>query len=225
MNTTARCRPIEESIRSLEAEKKGYQDELREASPPEKPYLTSQIKKLNQQLDAARRKLAQCQGIKPAPSPLPSILSGTATLTTTLPEAPGPYVLPVSIDARFTGDSGTYSRIAMTSFPKLEFPVGPIEVFGRLIEADVIITKQSGGEGTYRQGGISIPITLLFSNSANLTVFDSVLPLTLSTSAPGSPVNTNRAVKLVDSGVFAGGLALDGRSGTLVVDGSFSRTP
>lgn len=225
MNITARCRPIEQSIRSLEAEKKGYQDQLRDASPGEKPFLTSQIKKLNQQLAETRRKLAQCQGIEPAPSPLPSTLSGTATLTTTLPQAPGPYVLPMTIDVRFTGDRGTYTRIAMTSFPQLQFPVGPVEVFGQSVEADVIITKHSGGEGSYRQGDVSIPITLQFSNSANLTLFDSVLPLTLGTSAPGFPVNMNRTVRLVDSGVFAGGVALDGRSGTLVVDGSFSRTP
>ena len=217
------CQAIADEIAAMEAEKRDLQLELQSAPTNQKAFLAAQIKSLIRQVAAANVRLTNCimtsgPTAPPPPPPLDSVLSGTATLTTTFAQATGPFVVPVSIQATF---NGARTFVGITSFPPLtaqfNTPLGP---------NTCTITKASGGTGSYAAGQMSIPIVLHFDQSIDLPFFDedSNLSLVLSTNAPGQPVNTSGQIMLSGSGTFTGGV-LNGSSGTVAVDGAFNPVP
>jgi hypothetical protein len=215
------CQAIADDIAAMEGEKRGLQQELQTAAPGEKPAIVGQIKSLIKRISAASIRLTDCinshAGPPPAP-PLDTVLNGTATMTTTYGAAPGPFTAPVSIQVTF---NGARTFVAMTSFPPItatfSTPLG---------KNTCTITRSSGGTGSYAAGTLVVPITLHFDQSIDLPFYDedSDLPLILTTSSPGAPVDGAGHVVLAGTGTFTGGV-LGGSMGSITLDGTFATHP
>jgi len=222
MPIPAACQGIADEIAGLEAERTDLQLELQQAPTNQKAGLARQIKAINGKLLVARNQLVDCLATQPKdpppPPPLEAQLAATVTLTTTKPEAPGPYQMPVVIGVIL---NGARTFISLTSFPDVatsfDTPVG---------RNTTTVSRSSGGSGSYSGGEINIPVTLHFDQSIDLPFIDedSDLPLVLSTSAPGSPVDAGGQVSLVGTGAFVGGF-LAGANGTISIDGRFTPAP
>jgi hypothetical protein len=144
--------------------------------------------------------------------PLPSTFTGTAVLTTTHPNARGPFPWNVSLTVKFTN---CRANIGITNFPPI------IKSFDTPLGTNrSTVTMQEGGFGNFESsnGNLDIPITLGFVNSISF-FGNSTLPLRLT----GGGTNGN--ITLMGTGTFMGG-ALGGSQGTVsITNGSFSPTP
>ena len=142
-----------------------------------------------------------------------SHFTGTAALTTTRDEAPGPYNSDINLTLDFTDCRGT---IRITNFPPLtshsETRVG---------SNTSTMTMVSGGAGrfTSTSRSISMPITLGLQNSLAI-LGNSTLPLTLT----GAIDPATGTATLRGTGTFSGG-QLGTYQGTVVVTGTFSPAP
>lgn len=222
MPVPAECQSIADHIAELEGDRRMWQEELQQAAPGQKAGLARQIKSLTKQLAVAHNQLTDCLAalppLPPPPPPLASTLSAELTLTTSHPAAPGPFAVQASISVIFDGPR---TFIALTSFPA--FAATFATAFG---PNTTTITRKSGGTGSYSAGEIRTPVTLHFDQSIDLWLYeeDSDLPVILTTTNPGSPVDGNGAVTLVGSGTFIGGF-LAGSTGTVTIIGSFLPIP
>ena len=142
-----------------------------------------------------------------------SHFTGTAALTTTREEAPGPYNSDIDLTVDFTDCRDT---IRITNFPPLtshsETRVG---------SNTSTMTMVSGGAGrfTSTNRSISMPITLGLHNSLGI-LGNSTLPLTLT----GAIDPATGTATLRGTGTFSGG-QLGTYQGTVVVTGTFSPAP
>lgn len=214
------CQGIQDEIDGLEAERAQLQEELTGAGPAEKMALLRQIVAINRQLAPLRKQLDECIRSHPEPPPVPPIVAifvGTTTLTTTDPNAPGPFYNDVTLQLQIVEQT-----ITITAFPPLS-----TDPFSTPLGSDTVtVTRSAGGSGRYDVGGIRghifMPITLQFRHSLP-GVVDSELSLDLSTDPPGSPLVPEPFgyVKLEGSGRFVGGYFND-KTGTLIADGRIS---
>lgn len=140
---------------------------------------------------------------------------GTAELTTTRAEAPGPYRSDVNLTIEFTDCAST---IHITNFPPL---TSNFET--SLGSNTATTTLASGGTGRFisATGAISLPITLLLRNSLGV-LGNSTLPMTLT----GTMDRATGRATLRGTGRFSGGqLGTSSSDGTIVVSGIFSSHP
>ncbi len=148
--------------------------------------------------------------------PLTSTFAGRGELTTTHPNAPGPFPADVNLTVTFT-DCRTLINI--TNFP-------PIRGSSQNPPNRSTVTMIGGGSGRFdsSNGAIAIPITLKLENS-NPFFGNSTLQLELVAAGVADMENsaTGQAT-LRGTGTFVGG-ALDGHQGTLVIPGTFSPRP
>ncbi len=157
----------------------------------------------------------QVERVDTMPPPAPSIIgvhfTGTAVLTTSRDEAPGPYNADVNLTVDFTDGRRI---IHITNFPPLlsnsDTPLGP---------NTSTMTLVSGGSGSFVSFRIQMPVTLGLQNS-NAFFGNSTLPLTLT----GVLDPATGSVTLTGTGTFSGG-QLGTFLGTVVVRGTFSPSP
>lgn len=138
--------------------------------------------------------------------------TGTAELTTTRREAPGPYGSNVNLTVDFTECRG---QVRITNFPPLTS-----DSLTALGPNTSTMTMTAGGTGRFIASGrrIEMPVTLGLQNS--LSIFgNSTIPLTLSGTADAEGNATLRG-----TGTFSGG-QLGSHQGTVVVTGRFSPRP
>jgi hypothetical protein len=144
--------------------------------------------------------------------------TGTAELTTTHPNARGPFMSNINLTVKFVD---CRANLIITNFPPI---LNSFEIPGGRNTSTV--TMAAGGAGTFdsSNGRIAIPIALGFQNSFGL-LGNSTLPLRLAAEGVADMEDpaTGRAI-LRGTGTFAGG-ALNGYQGTLTVTGSFSPRP
>lgn len=220
------CNPIRQELADLQAEKRALQADLAQASGNMKWGILRQIAGLatliltkQQELNACLREHNGCQ-------PLSTIFNCTATLTTTHPSAPGPYMNTLALGVWF---DCARTQLLITSFPPIT--VGPFPT--PIGSNTTVITMNGGGVGSFdvHTGAIAIPLSLFFDQTIDLPLLieDSTLPIMLGTgnagSLTGSPFNpATRAATLVGTGVFNDGI-LGGFRADLVVAGSFVDQP
>lgn len=214
----ARCQPIADEIAGLESERRGLQDDLREAPPSGKGAIGAQISQLNHRISDAKARLDRCVHGKTA---LSAQLEGNATLTTTHPDAPGPFSSPI--------DVGLFFNAARTTVTVTNFSPITATFDTRAGENTCTISKLESDTGTYNNNGaVSAPISLFFDQSLDqslpLPEIDSQLEITLTTDPPGTRVNAAGAVRLTGEGVFEQGF-LDGSLGTLTIAGVINPRP
>jgi hypothetical protein len=224
------CEAVQLELDALVAERTGYQDDLRSASPSQKPFLVAQIRALNRQIAAKRRELNQCLIDNGVPVAMSTSFVGTATLRTSDTRAPGPFTQAVTIGVFFNA-----ARNGL-SFSVPTIATDPFDVptpFGRRTNVTTV-SQRSGGSGTWDQasGGASVPLTLLFDHSVDFQFFDedSTLSLVLHTGTTaggltGAPLDrTTRRLRLVGQGTFVDGI-LENSIGTLEIDGTLAALP
>jgi hypothetical protein len=147
--------------------------------------------------------------------PLMSTFAGPGELTTTHPNAPGPFPSNVNLTVKFTD---CRASISITNFP-------PIPGSSENPPNTSTVTMIGGGSGSFdsSNGRIVIPITLKLENS-NILFGNSTLPLTLRAEGVDMENPATGQVTLRGTGTFVGG-ALNGSRGTLVFTGAFSPRP
>ena len=174
--------------------------------------------------------------------PLSTVFTGTSTLTTTFPEAPGPFRTQVTIGVEF---SAARDRVVITSFPDIRTLPFPTPLGSNTTTVEYV----GGPPGTFGPGtgALAIPLSLRFDQSIDVPWLsyeeDSTITIPLSTSgaadgADAAPVNpTTGAATLVGTAEFQGGVlggdeplggalgTLDRARGTLVLSGAFDPIP
>jgi hypothetical protein len=82
MSTSSPCDSIASQLRNLEQEKRGFQQELVRASPSQKPFFISEIKRVTLELAGKRQDLFEClqQNPPPPPPPRPDLLAANVVL-------------------------------------------------------------------------------------------------------------------------------------------------
>jgi hypothetical protein len=227
-------------IEDLEQEHELLQALLEEVPSDTKPFLIAQARVLTRQIDALQDELTEqimdLPESQTTSSPLLATFNGEAILTTTHPQARGPFEvrLAEAIDLEFHDRSSTmpFRRVRITRFPKITYrtTVNSPPLPGTTIVTTV--TRSGGGSGIDRGNGIiEIPITLNFSHGSLWS--SSQLRLTLSSSSPGSPINPGPqlgSVELRGSGTFVGSRfdprpGLAGSNGTFILSGTISEVP
>ena len=151
------------------------------ASTPQKPFIVSQIRRVNREIAHKQRELDACLGAAGCQS-LAAVFSGKATLTTTNSAAPGPFVGPVDIGLYFGCSRATFLITGFSPITTQPFttPVG---------QNVTTVSLSRTGTGTFDQvtGNMGIALSLLFDHSIDLPFYeeDSVLPLLLGTGSIG----------------------------------------
>lgn len=219
------CEHIQQEIADLKAERTQLQADLSVAAPGQKPFIVAQIKAINRQITIKQVELNGCLGIS-GQRPLATDFTGIATLTTSFPQASGPFVNSISLSLSF--------NIARTEVVILGFPPISTDPFDTPVGWNVVTISQiGGGRGSFdlSSGAIGMPLTLFFDNSIDLPFFeeDSRLPLLLGTGTvgtlQGSPLNrTTKRVAMVGTSTFSGGV-LNGHTGSLILDGIVADLP
>lgn len=213
------CEALIEELGGLRATRLDLRSLLREFPGSEK--ITARIANLTQQIDALQLKRDQCFQASKV-TPIEATFVGTATLTTTLAEAAGPFRQALTMGLLFTADR---TQVFITRFDAITTDPFPTKLGPNV----TTITKSGGGAGAYSNGDVTIDITLHFDQSIEvpLIVFeeDSDLSLSLATQAKGgSRLGSDGHIDLGGSGVFDKGI-LGGSTGTLVVNGTLMRAP
>jgi hypothetical protein len=143
------------------------------------------------------------------PATVEAVFSATASFTTTFVALRGPFATSIQLRLLF---NGLRTRVDVLDFPPISAPFG---------SGVVTIAKVGGGSGGYLRGSVTLPIALRFDRRGGE---GSILELTLTTAAPGSPVDAKGNAALAGLGVFRDGL-LDGTAGTVIVSGTISPVP
>jgi hypothetical protein len=165
--------------------------------------------------------------------PLLATFTGTSTIRTTHPRAPGPFVDMLTAGVEFSADR----RTVVLRLPQIRRVTSPQPDVTVTIE----VTMIGGGTGMFTpaDGSLVVPVTLLFRvlvQFLGFTVSDttSTLSDTLTTgsdtsptgafSDTGAPMDGTGLVVLVADGQFSGG-ELNGRDVSLVMVGTVSPRP
>lgn len=215
MSAPTRCQSIQDEIDRLQRDRDLVQELIREAPPNQRPALMERLRALDAQIRAAQDRLADCLGAsQPPQTPIEGQFAGTATLTTTFPQARGPFARPVQFRIMINAARTT---ITLTTFPPIQVTFNT--PLGR---NTTTITRSSGGSGSYAAGRIRMPLGLRFDQS-HILARGSDLNVMLSTDPPGSPLSPQPFgnLTLVGSGTFQGG-TLGGQTGTLNIRGTLS---
>jgi hypothetical protein len=228
-SSTDPCQSVIDEIaalrRELQAKKNALEDRgSRHTRPP------SEVRKLERDY---RQRIARKQddydsclvrhGLLPD---VAATLDGIGTVTTV---RSGPQDSEVHIALTFL--KYDHAKVEITEFPPIvstpfDLPTPP----GGTNTTTVSLKEVFSTNVNRSTGEMSVMLTLLFhhSRSGDGDLFDSTLPLTLSTGntdPAGSPINqTSRQVTLAGSGTFVGGI-LGNTPGTVVITGTLSVLP
>lgn len=225
MPIPSKCSGPASAVEGLKRARASLQEQLQPAAPSEKLHIVQEIRQLTREIADAEDALFDCIASTPPdpppPPPLAAVFTGGATITTSHPSAMTPFRTAVTLELLFDGRRTT---IVIVSFPPITTP--PFDTpFGR---STTTVSKIGGGAGAYWSGNMLVPLTLRFDHSIEVPLpffeEDSDLQVSLSTSAPGTPVDASGAVILAGTGTFDGGV-LGGHTGTLVVVGAINPFP
>lgn len=227
MPVPAECQPLQDEIDELLAERESWGQDLREpgVAGPVRHSILRIIRALMEQIEAKRELLDACLAQHGVAVPLTTAFNFTATLTTTDPRAPGPFVQQnLSATLRFSAER---AGVDITSFPSIMSPPFMTPA-GQNITT---ITMLGLGIGTFdaASGHTVLQVRLRFDHSIDVPfiVEDSDMNnLILGTmAAPGSPLNRQaKGLTLTGTGVFTGGI-LGGSMGTITLAGTLQDLP
>ncbi len=182
-----------------------------------------ELKAVGPSIAFQQRKLEKCLEEETGVSPLTTRFNATRVLTTTHPDARGPYEGDIVIGIRF---NASRTEVTITSFPDIVSDPSDTPVGDNVTTVSLI----SGGNGTFDKstGHIGIALGLRFDHS-NRFIGDSTLSLMLTThnveELQGSPLNnTTRALTMVGRGTLNGGY-LNGSDADLIVSGGLETLP
>jgi hypothetical protein len=151
----------------------------------------------------------------PCAAPLSAAFVGTATMTTTNKNAPGPFTSDIRLSLSF---EDCRSTLRITEFPAISVTFGtPIG------DNTTTVTLPSGGSGTFAAGRVEIPVSLRFGNSIP-AAGTSFADMTLTTASGGGAALRAGSLTLVGSGRFRGGF-LNGSNCRLSVTGTITPAP
>lgn len=228
MTIPSACQAIADRIDALRIDEQQLNIRLRSQPPPtaaEQSVITQRLRNIRQEITAATAELNDCiaqYSSNPGPQPLDSTLTGTVTLTTTSNQAPGPYSSPLTVGMRFDEPR---SAVSITRFTPINTPPTKVPIIG---DVSLTVTLEGGGQGTYSEGHMELPLTLLFAFNKHIPfqLADATLSITLTTSAPGgSPVDSSGHIALQGTGDFTGGPPFSRHQGTLTIDGVLQPVP
>ncbi len=167
--------------------------------------------------------------------PLLATFTGTSTIRTTHPDAPGPFVDTLTAGAEFSAAR----RTVVLRLPQIRRVTTPPQQPNVTVTIEVTMVGRGTGMFTPADGSMAVPVTLLFRvlvQYLGITVSDttSTLTDTLTTgsdtsptgafSDTGAPMDGTGFVVLVADGQFSGGV-LNGRDASLVIVGTVSPRP
>jgi hypothetical protein len=221
------CEDLKDKVDALKDQIIMLQDELSVAPSNQKPLLAAKIKKLNQALAKAQADLKACY-IEHEEGQLTATLSGTATLTTTEPNASGPFQKPVTIGLFFPIGREV---VAIESVSPIVTDPFPTDLGMNTTTVTKVASWPGSSNPTY--GTLALALRLKFDHSVDAPLYeeDSTLQLTLTTGKSefgalhGSPINQSTgAVKLVGENIFQGGY-LGGQKGRITITGTIHPIP
>jgi hypothetical protein len=219
------CETIQAEIDALTLEKRGLQQDLRDAAPSGKPHIANQIRRVNGQILVKKGELYRCQVEHGIPVFLRTTLKGRVRLTTSAAgEAAGPFTENVKLSVTFNAQR---TSIDVSAFPQIESD--PMDT---PLGENVTTVTAFPERGRFRKstGRIVIPVTLFFDQSVEVPFeVDSTLDVELETgnvgSLDGRPLDRDtRELRLVGAGRFKDG-CLDGETGEVVLDGKLKDLP
>ncbi|MFF4574662.1 hypothetical protein [Streptomyces sp. NPDC001410] len=151
----------------------------------------------------------------------PSILTGTGTLFTSNPGAPGPFPAPVTIAVLVASNRRSAKIMSMTPITTtFATPFGMNTAKMTLVRAGVLQIDRANGTA-------NVTVVLNIANSLG-PVYELAVPLSTETSlvtprASGARYNsTSGAIALVGQGTLEGPPPLGGATATLLISGTFS---
>jgi hypothetical protein len=209
---------IEKEIKDLQAELHGtYDPKEKPPGPDQKRFITSQIKKLTNELAKAQQQLSECLGIPEPALPCAVVFTGTATLTTADARFPGPFTNQISPTATF-GSARTFLRIDSFSPITATFTV---PVFGSNTTT-VSVELPAGGPFDPNTGHLVLSLPLKFEHSIVLAG-NSTASITLRTDMGSGQAlfRGDGSVTLVGASTFVGGF-LNGTGFSLLLTGTMS---
>ena len=208
------CKKIENQIKALEAKRLQLSNDLKETKSP---YFAGEIKDINIQIAALKKKLDQCMLAHGHKLDLYATFTGKATLTTNNSDAKGPFIQSISASVLFF--KYYHDHFNVTGMPPIV--VGP---FDTPIGDNKTTVTLKGGVGSFNPstGAMTLNLKLHFHHSLALAK-DSDLNITLST-ASGSPLDSAGKITLSGSAKFKDGY-LDGNTCTLVIKGTITPRP
>lgn len=219
----SKCQQIANELNALELEKTSLQKDVAQAVGSQKQGgvggLTGQITKLLPQIAAKQKQLNNCTKAW-GKQDLSATFSGTATMTTSNPDAPGPFVQKISIGMTYL--AWLHDQFAINNFPAIK--VGPFDTPIGSNTTTVTLVNSGCGAADPKTGKLSVTLNLHFHESLKLAA-DSDLTITVSTeNAGGSRLNSAGKITLVGDGTFNGG-HLNADSCHLVVKGTLLPLP
>lgn len=229
----AQCKSAESTVKELEAELEDAYEEVQNAKGSGKASAGQHAFNAYKKLQEAKKALNHClieAGVPPPPQPLDATFVGAYSVSTTHPNAPGPFRGTITIGCRFSSDR-TY--VIITYFPAVvtdSFPLG-----GILGSDQVTITEIGLGSGSFDQatGAMAISLSLNFHHSSSF-LSDSTLALIMDTgthtslsgalTANGSPMDAQGMITLAGVGIFSNG-NLGGSEASVFIAGQVSPHP
>ena len=146
------CNQLTGEVADLKAERVDLQTQLQHAAPAEKGALASQIKKLNSQIASKEKLLTTCNSAN-GKQDQAATFTGTATLTTINPNAPGPFVVNISIG--FVYQAWRHDQIVVASFPAIVF--GPYSTPAGSNTTELLYSAQIAGRSIPKPEGSKCP--------------------------------------------------------------------
>lgn len=195
------CQSIQDQIALAEGKVQEALEQLEGTAPADRATVFQQLKSLTANLQNLQDSLGNCIVTS---NQVVGLFGGTATIVIQNQQGSGNIACSTLLDS-------TRTKFSLTSFPTTSYAVG-----GTI--GTVTVTKTSGGSGSYANGHISsLMLGLHFAGGGGLSTD---LSLTLTTDAPGSPVNPDPlgAVTLAGKGTFQGGI-LSGQNCNVTIAG------
>lgn len=217
------CLPLAKQLDQLQKTDAALRRVLNDSRPPlvgdERAGIARQIDEVERQITAMTAQLNQCVVEHGRHLPYPVTFTGTATLTTTLKDAPGPFRTAITMVLRVDDAN---DQVLVTAFPSIS--TGPIE--DGIGETITLVGVGGPGFGTYSGGLINITLVFLFHPSTIIPrlVEDADFTVELRC-VDNRPIDVAGNLALVGSGPFAGGAPLSGNAGTLELDGVLKPVP
>jgi hypothetical protein len=215
------CRPLLSTFEGLEEELRDLQEELHHAAPQEKPGIVLQIKRLNQQVWAARDAYVSCLANNPLPPALASCLTNAQQHVDLGVRIQGVPIVERSYDSmpQFCVMFSPLRDIVTVT----QYSVPPIIETGICYDV-ATVSMMGNATGSFYNHQITLPVTFQVTHT-NIFYVVSNIALTLTTSGPGGqPVDGTGHVVLVGSGTLDGG-ALSGSPVSVTLQGSFDPIP
>ncbi|RZU49450.1 hypothetical protein EV385_1200 [Krasilnikovia cinnamomea] len=218
----APCQADFAQLKGLNSELASLQDELKSASPSQKPAIVEQIREVKAEIAVVKPRYEKClrdnDGSKPA---LLATFTGRVTLTTTDSRVTEPLVRDVSFNLYFDGVNR--ENVSVRSWPTITsdlIQAGPVSF------RVTVRLESNAGQFNRSSGRLSLNLGLLFDEDLAWPLdSDSRLPITLGTDQPGGiAMDAAGNVTLAGTSTFNGG-HLNGARATLTVTGNVTPRP